>query len=1287
MPGGIEENVDGAAGRVPTEEEISWHKKRRTQMRKQITTSGNQIDVLIANRGSRGAIKGIIDHLRQLQRDLTYLHTDIMSVEQVAAESERQEETHLRYTQQVGESIDKAEQYLESRMGDAASSVLGANPNADASLAAQRRTEEYAAAQRRAGEARLQVEEAERALNAFSIADEDHHSSVSHQGPIAPPNPRVPIPQLPPGIPGRRIPYSSLAAPDDWIDHYSRGSLLPVTHPHGTRSSISADLEVYHGKALDWFPWIDVFKALVHDTPKSAGEKLALLKRYVRGDCQDIIYGLGGGEPAYIEALVRLKQTCGRRDVMRAAHVQAMDKLELKQDPRSFKRFAERIRTHLFDLTRIGETSTVDLIERICQRLSLHDRLAWNEGRWGQIEHRSLNDFGTWLCQRASSYQNAYTLAADQVESTTKEKSSDFNRRARTHQGSTTPRKPFCFKCGKDHRLYECDEFKELSIGERVTFCIRHHLCFCCFGTKHSVVDCPAKKPCEHEDCRYTHHELLHDPDRLPVRRSRPSAACSGRPGVDLGMMRLEVTSTDGRHSVRVNAFVDEGSDSTLMVSSCASVLGLQGDSQILEVDGVGGEVRQHTSKRVQFVLRSESGESFTMEASTMKKVANPAPVVDWSEKKLTWPHLADLPVGEVGGSVDLLIGMDYAHLLVVQESRGGKAGEPIASRTRLGWIIRGVTDTQDARSSARSCRIIGDIPLDDLKMESRRFCDTEDLGTEFRSKCLTPDHECSLELGKEDIRKVNVGYEVPAVWQEDEPKLSNNQDVAMNRWKNPQRQFARRPEFEKDYRAVMGSAFEQGYASILRHLSNDLCFLAHHGVYKGKKLQVVMFSAVSFQGKCPNDALLTNTALQPSSATVVTPFRAYEAAWASDVKAKFSRFRLASGDANYCCFLWGDKGIAVPDVCRMDRLPFGASCSLFVAIYPVRRIMEDAGASETIVSLVRISMYVNDYIHSAPSVDEEVAEATDIRDHLLAADSKLQCRTTDSTEFVQKMGGGHGASPHSLSAHPLVPDPERKVLGVAWDVRADTLGFKVTERPVGGFTRVALIIRVTNAFDPLCPAALITVKAKIKLRELSMKGPQWADFVAGDDQRRCGRQFDALQLLSRLETSQCLFPGEINPANAVTRSALEGDVFPSAWLAGPDFRLSPGAEWPVDLPWMAVEEESRPARILNVTQVPRTDWSKVKVTSEEVPLLCSPNEKFPYHVRRCQAESSAEELRCLQKKRNLHFTSSLLALAPILGEDGLLRLGRRAGRARLLDLQLHPSFLPDRHFGERQNT
>jgi hypothetical protein len=66
--------------------------------------------------------------------------------------------------------------------------------------------------------------------------------------------------------------------------------------------------------------------------------------------------------------------------------------------------------------------------------------------------------------------------------------------------------------------------------------------------------------------------------------------------------------------------------------------------------------------------------------------------------------------------------------------------------------------------------------------------------------------------------------------------------------------------------------------------------------------------------------------------------------------------------------------------------------------------------------------------------------------------------------------------------------------------------------------------------------------------------------------------------------------------------------------------------------------------------------------------------------VRQCKEESFSEELHRLRKKKPLYSTSSLLALAPVLGEDGLLRLGGRAGRARLPYDQLHPPFLPGRH-------
>jgi hypothetical protein len=46
-----------------------------------------------------------------------------------------------------------------------------------------------------------------------------------------------------------------------------------------------------------------------------------------------------------------------------------------------------------------------------------------------------------------------------------------------------------------------------------------------------------------------------------------------------------------------------------------------------------------------------------------------------------------------------------------------------------------------------------------------------------------------------------------------------------------------------------------------------------------------------------------------------------------------------------------------------MDRLPFGASCSPFVAIHTVRQIMEDAG-DEKMAAVVRERMNVDNYFN-----------------------------------------------------------------------------------------------------------------------------------------------------------------------------------------------------------------------------------------------------------------------------------------------------------------------------------
>ncbi|XP_032781189.2 uncharacterized protein LOC116919325 [Daphnia magna] len=527
-----------------------------------------------------------------------------------------------------------------------------------------------------------------------------------------------------------------------------------------------------------------------------------------------------------------------------------------------------------------------------------------------------------------------------------------------------------------------------------------------------------------------------------------------------------------------------------------------------------------------------------------------------------------------------------------------------------------------------------------------------------------------------------------------------------------------------------------------------------------------------------------------------------------------FSRFRLAAEDTKYFCFLWRDKKSAETMIFKMERLPFGASCSPFVAIHTIQRIAEDAGIEGKIATAVRERFYVDDYLSSAATVAEAVQEASAVKNMLANADLNLQRWISNSSEFMRSLS--NNVKPHSNPPpfHPLGCNEEEKVLGVFWDTRSDTLSFKVAKETGAEFTRMDLVSKVAGVFDPLGTASPIIVKAKIRLRELGQKGLKWADTLQGDDRRWWIQWFESLQCLNTVVMPRCLFPdhgniinselhtfcdaseeayatvvfirniysngkvlirqvkasnklapkktisvpklelnaallgarvtwavqgalpdqiryrrfwtdgsternwiraaaanyqvfvsnrigeiqtiteedewrfvpGALNPADAATRSTLDGEAFPTAWLDGPRFLMLPEREWPIDLPWMANNEEIRASRILHATVPdPEIVWADVRVGANDIPALCKLDGTFFDLVKSCQNQAYAEEIRRLRKGKQLKSNSTLLALAPIVGPDGIIRPGGRAGRAQLPYDQLHPPLLPGKHpFSEK---
>ena len=221
-----------------------------------------------------------------------------------------------------------------------------------------------------------------------------------------------------------------------------------------------------------------------------------------------------------------------------------------------------------------------------------------------------------------------------------------------------------------------------------------------------------------------------------------------------------------------------------------------------------------------------------------------------------------------------------------------------------------------------------------------------------------------------------------------------------------------------------------------------------------------------------------TGPALQNPLPKVLIRWREYEWAWAADIEAMHSRFRLRPEDRRYHRFLWPEEDGTI-STCEMQRLTFGVSCAPFIAIHTTRRVVIDAGPGHDLArDAIWNDFYIDDYLGSAKTEDETLAVTNDVDDVLVRVDlhltgwmsNSIRLRTARRPVVLQSDG----------DAYQLRPEDTEPVLGMLWRPNADVLGF----RTVWGlddvvFTRIGLLSLLARLFDPLGLAAPLTVQGK----------------------------------------------------------------------------------------------------------------------------------------------------------------------------------------------------------------
>ena len=295
-------------------------------------------------------------------------------------------------------------------------------------------------------------------------------------------------------------------APDDWIDSYIQGFTHPVALPR-PKGSVRQNLKEYDGSPTLWFKWIGLFRALVHDSPSTPDEKLAILENTLTGSCSQLLDGLGGGEEAYKEALRSLKDFCGDREIMRSSHLTAIRSFNPGRTSADLAIYAQNIRPHLFELDRIDNMPNPDLINNISIRLhpSIQKKVSKLKSQHPKGIH--LKDFGSWLYNTAKSYVNPYQAVKDQPAN--KAVTRTYQTSSHPYENSEQSKK--CFLCLKyDHYLSKCPEFLEKNIHQRINFLNDSQICTNCFRKGHRYTNCRFDSFCKTKDCQEKHNYTLH---------------------------------------------------------------------------------------------------------------------------------------------------------------------------------------------------------------------------------------------------------------------------------------------------------------------------------------------------------------------------------------------------------------------------------------------------------------------------------------------------------------------------------------------------------------------------------------------------------------------------------------------------------------------------------------------------------------------------------------------------------------------------------------------------------
>lgn len=958
---------------------------------------------------------------------------------------------------------------------------------------------------------------------------------------------------------------------------------------------------IFQGDILEYPKWESAFDALIEEDGDPS-RKLYYLGQYTGGVAQRTINGLLGlrTEDAYARARNMLKERYGNPYRIYEEYRKKLFNWPTCKTGMELQELSDFLVMTQETMKTVGylkELNSLLFIRQLATRLPAYYCNRWRESA-KRIEAKkseyTFNDLVEFVQDAASDATHPVfsleSLSATRRElDTGKEKGGYLGGRStqrnetKRPQGSTFATSVSiqevtrerssntyvrtCPLCDKSHELDQCKLFLEKSPNERVEVCKSKGICFSCLMKGHMARRCRRKAECS--VCKKSHATLLHfdakvDESEPPPEKAKANSNCiSVCHRNDCNNTRTSMIVPVWVHhkdnqdlKVEMYAVLDDQSDTCFITDDACSQLSLSGPEITLEL-GTMHSVENILTKKIEGLVVSHQNEEVSIplpRAYSRDQIPARREQIPRPEITRGWEHLK--PISEQIApyrrelKIGLLVGNNCVRAIKPRQVLPGKATDPYAMRTALGWgVIGAEVQGSECDGSGTRCHYVSTRGIDTdsgtsflitqpaphkevmTPLAVKRLFEQEFPEKHCSDKPLSQEDFTFMKMMTEHIHRTDDGhYEMPLPLREDGTNLPCNRRLAEVRLKQLKTRFDRDPKYKQDYVAFVEDMLAKGYAEEAPRHYARVWYVPHHGVYHAKKpdkIRVVFDCSAQYEGHSLNQHLLQGPDLTNTLTGVLCRFRQEPVCFACDIEGMFCQVRVNEEQRDLLRFLFWEKGdtSSTPKEYRMRVHLFGATSSPGCANLALKKTADDnADCHENAAKFLKTNFYVDDGLVSTGTVTEAVSLIKEAREMCAKGGFRLHKFVSNSKEVLESVpviDRAKGVKELNLDQDAL---PIERVLGVEWCVENDSFQFRIhlKDKPL---TRRGILSTVSSIYDPLGFAAPFMLRGKKILQLLCKEGVGWDDDIPDSLRHEWQMWRKELPLLEKMKIPRCHKP------------------------------------------------------------------------------------------------------------------------------------------------------------------